>query len=323
MKAIRIHKPGGLEAIKLEEIPAPTPTSHEVVIQLEASGVNYIDVYFRTGLYDAPLPLTLGLEGAGCIVELGGDVKDFKIGDRVAYTGILGAYAQRAAVPVNRLVKLPDKLSFKEGAAAMVQGITAQYLTTSTHPLKKGDICLIHAVAGGVGLLLCQVAKMKGATVIGTVSSEEKAKLAQSAGADYAIVYTKEDFVVEVKRLTRGQGVHVVYDGVGASTFLKSLDCLMPRGMMVLFGQTSGAVPPFDLSILNRKGSLYVTRPGINAYIAYREELLQRANEVFAWILNGQLKLCINHELPLEKAKEAHQLLEGRKSTGKILLIPS
>jgi len=285
--------------------------------------VNYIDVYFRTGQYKAALPLTVGLEGAGTVTAVGPGVTDVKAGDRVAWTGVGGSYAQMNVVPADRLVKLPDGLSFKDGAAAMLQGMTAHYLAVSTYPLKKGDVCVVHAAAGGVGLLLCQMAKMRGATVIGTVSTEEKAALARQAGADHVILYTKQDFEAEVKRITGGAGAHVIYDGVGASTFDKGLSALRPRGLMALFGQASGPVPPLDLQILNARGSLFVTRPSLNHHIAAREELLERARDVLGWIRDGRLTLRLEHQFPLAEAAEAHRQLEGRKTTGKILLIPS
>jgi NADPH2:quinone reductase len=280
-------------------------------------------VYFRTGQYKTSLPLTIGLEGAGIVTAVGAGVTDVKVGDRVAWTGVPGAYAQVAVVPADRLVKLPDGLTFKDGAAAMLQGMTAHYLVASTYPLKAGDVCLVHAAAGGVGLLLCQMAKMRGATVIGTVSTEEKAALARAAGADHVILYTKTDFEAEVKRLTGGAGVHVNYDGVGATTFDKGLNCLRPRGLMVLYGQASGPVPPLDLQILNARGSLFITRPSLNHHIASREELVARAGDVLGWIRDGKLKLRLEHQFPLAEAAAAHRALEGRKTTGKILLIPA
>ncbi len=322
MKAIRIHTPGGPEAMKHEEVPAPTPGPGQALVKLEAAGVNFIDVYFRSGQYKAALPLTIGLEGAGTVAALGPGVTDLKAGDRVAYTGVPGSYAEMNVVPVDRLVKLPDGVPFKDGAAAMLQGMTAHYLVTSSFPLKKGDTCLVHAAAGGMGLLLCQLGKMLGATVIGTTSTEEKATLAKGAGADHVIQYTKQDFEAEVKRITGGRGVDVVYDGVGAATFDKGLSCLRPRGLMVLFGQASGPLPPLDLQVLNQRGSLFVQRPSLNHHIATREDLLQRAGDVLGWVRDRKLKLRIEHQLPLAQAAEAHRLLEGRKSTGKILLIP-
>ena len=291
-------------------------------MKLEAAGLNYIDVYYRTGLYKAQLPLTLGLEGGGVVTEVGPNVSEVKVGDRVAYTGVPGAYAQLAAVPAARLVKLPDGLDGKTGAAAMLQGMTAHYLSHSTYPLKSGDWCLVHAAAGGVGLLLCQMAKMRGARVIGTVSTEAKAKLAREAGADEVILYTTQDFEAEAKRITGGAGVRVVYDSVGKTTFDKSLSCLALRGTLVLFGQSSGPVPPFDAAVLNQKGSLFLTRPSLFHYTATREELLQRSGDVLGWIKAGRLRLRIDLTLPLAQAAEAHRQLEGRQTTGKVLLIP-
>jgi NADPH2:quinone reductase len=323
MKAIRVHTPGGPDALTYDDVPEPTAGAGQAVVKLEASGVNYIDVYFRTGAYKAPLPLTVGLEGAGTVAAVGSGVTDVRVGDRVAWTGVPGSYAQMTAVPADRLVKLPDGLSGKDGAAAMLQGLTAHYLVTSTYPLKPGDVCLVQAAAGGMGLLLCQMAKMRGATVIGTVSTEEKAALARAAGADHVVLYTKQDFEAEVKRITGGAGVHVVYDGVGASTFDKGLNCLRPRGLMALFGAASGPVPPLDLQVLNARGSLFVTRPSLNHHIASREELLQRSGDVLGWIRDGKIKLRVEHQYPLAQAAEAHRALEGRKTTGKILLIPA
>ena len=322
MKAIRIHTAGGPEALKLDDVPEPTPGPGQALVKLAAAGVNFIDVYFRTGMYKAPLPLTLGLEGAGVVTAVGTGVTDVKIGDTVAWTGVPGSYAQMAVVPADRLVKLPAGVEPKVGAAAMLQGLTAHYLVRSSYPLKKGDTCLVHAAAGGMGLLLCQMGKMLGATVIGTVSTEEKAALAKGAGAEHVILYTQQDFEPEVKRITGGRGVDVVYDGVGATTFDKSLNCLRPRGYMILFGAASGPVPSLDLQVLNVRGSLFLQRPSLNHHIAAREELLQRAGEVLGWIKEGKIKLRIEHQFPLAQAAEAHKALEGRKTTGKILLIP-
>ena len=322
MKAIRVHTPGGPEVMKLEEVPEPKAGPGQAVVKLEAAGLNYIDVYFRTGTYKAPLPLTPGLEGAGTVTQVGDGVKDLKIGDRVAYTGIPGSYAQMNVCPADRLVKLPDKLSFRDGAASMLQGMTAHYLTRSTYPLKSGDTCLVHAAAGGMGLLLTQMGKMFGATVIGTVSTDEKAALAKQAGADHVILYSKQDFVAEVKRITGNRGVDVIYDGVGATTFEKGLTCIRPRGVMALYGAASGPVAPLDLQLLNANGSLFVTRPSLNHHIASREELVQRSGDVLGWIRDGKLKLRVETTFPLDKAGEAHRALEGRKTTGKVLLIP-
>ena len=322
MKAIRVKTLGGPEVLTLEDIPDPKPGPGEAVVKLEAAGLNYIDVYYRTGLYKAQLPITLGVEGGGVVTEVGPNVTEVKVGDRVAYSGVLGSYAQFAAVPAARLVKLPEGLDGKAGAAAMLQGMTAHYLSHATYPLKPGDWCLVHAAAGGVGLLLCQMAKMRGARVIGTVSTEAKAKLAREAGADEVILYTTQDFEAEVKRITGGAGVPVVYDSVGKTTFDKSLNCLAPRGVMVLYGQSSGPVPSLDPAILNQKGSLFLTRPSLVHHTATRQELLQRSGDVLGWIKAGKLKLRIDLTLPLAQAADAHRQLEGRQTTGKVLLIP-
>ena len=322
MKAIRVKTLGGPGGLTLEDIPDPKPGPGEAVVKLEAAGLNYIDVYYRTGLYKAQLPITLGVEGGGVVTEVGPNVAEVKVGDRVAYSGVLGSYAQFAAVPAARLVKLPEGLDGKAGAAAMLQGMTAHYLSHATYPLKPGDWCLVHAAAGGVGLLLCQMAKMRGARVIGTVSTEAKAKLARAAGADEVILYTTQDFEAEVKRITGGAGVPVVYDSVGKTTFDKSLNCLAPRGVMVLYGQSSGPVPSLDPAILNQKGSLFLTRPSLVHHTATRQELLQRSGDVLGWIKAGKLKLRIDLTLPLAQAADAHRQLEGRQTTGKVLLIP-
>lgn len=322
MNAIRIHAPGGPEAMKLEDVPAPAPKAGEAVVKVDAAGLNYIDVYFRSGLYKADYPLTLGLEAGGTVTAVGPSVSEVKVGDKVAYTGIPGAYAEYAAVPAARLVVLPAGVSTKQGAAAMLQGMTAHYLACSTYPLKKGDTCLVHAAAGGVGLLLCQIAKMRGARVIGTVSTDEKAKLAREAGADETIVYTRQDFEAEVKRLTDGKGLQVVYDAVGKDTWDKSLNCLAPRGLIALYGQSSGPIGQIDPQILNTKGSLFLTRPSLNHHIASRDELQSRAGEVLGWIREGKLRVRMEFEFPLKAAADAHRALEGRKTTGKVLLVP-
>ncbi len=322
MKAIRVHQPGGPEALRLDEMPEPRPQPGEALIAIEAAGLNYIDVYFRKGLYRAALPLTLGLEGGGIVKAIGSGVEEVRVGDRVAYTSVPGAYAQLAVVPASRLVVLPPGISAKQGAAAMLQGMTAHYLATGCWPLRSGDTCLVHAAAGGVGLLLCQIAKIRGARVLATVSTEEKADLARRAGADEVILYSKQDFEVEVKRLTGGNGVQVVYDGVGQTTFKKGLGCLAPRGMMVLYGQASGPVGAFDPQELSAHGSLFLTRPTLAHYILTRGDLVARANEVFGWIRDGKLALRIEREYPLADAAQAHRALEGRETTGKVLLIP-
>src|SRR5947199_5401588 len=280
MKAVRVHAPGGPEVLTCEDVPEPQPKAGEAIVRIDAAGLNYVDVYYRSGLYKAELPMTLGLEAGGTVTAVGPNVTEVKVGDKVAYTGVAGAYAQYAAVPAQRLVVLPASVSTRQGAAAMLQGMTAHYLACSTYPLKKGDTCLVHAAAGGVGLLLCQIAKRRGARVIGTVSTEEKARLAREAGADEVILYTETDFSAEVKRITGGAGLQVVYDSVGRTTFMKGLDCLARRGMMVLLGQSSGPPEPIDPQLLNRKGSLFLTRPTLFHYIASREELLARARDV-------------------------------------------
>ena len=322
MKAIRIHAAGGPEVMRLDDIPQPTPKAGEAVVKVDAAGLNYIDVYFRSGMYKAEYPLTLGLEAGGTVTAVGPNVTEVKVGDKVAYTGVAGAYAEYAAVPAARLVVLPSGVSTKQGAAAMLQGITAHYLATSTYPLKKGDTCLVHAAAGGVGLLLCQMAKMRGARVFGTVSTDEKAKLAREAGADETINYTTQDFEAEVKRLTDGKGVQVVYDAVGKTTWDKSLNSLAPRGLIALYGQSSGPIGQIDPQILNAKGSLFLTRPSLNHHIASREELQSRASEVLGWIASGKLKMRMEFDFPLKDAAQAHRALEGRQTTGKVLLVP-
>ncbi|HEY2989240.1 MAG TPA: quinone oxidoreductase [Candidatus Binatia bacterium] len=322
MKAIRVHQYGSVEALKYEDVPVPEPGPREARVKIEAIGVNFIDVYQRSGLYQLKLPFTLGMEAAGGVDAVGAEVKEVKVGERVAYAMIPGAYAEYAVVPSARLIPVPKNIDSRSAAATMLQGMTAHYLTHSTYPLKQGDAALIHAAAGGVGLLLVQIAKRRAATVFGTVSTEEKARLAREAGADQTILYTQTDFVAAAKKFTDGRGVNVVYDSVGQSTFEKSLDCLRPRGYLVLFGQSSGPVPPFNLGTLAAKGSLFVTRPTLAHYAIEREELLQRANDLFNWIAAGQLKLRIDKTLPLAEAAEAHRQLEGRKTTGKVLLIP-
>lgn len=322
MKAVRITAPGGPDALRYEEVPQPAPGAGQVLVKIAAAGVNYIDVYQRTGLCKVATPFTAGQEAAGVVVSVGQGVTDVHIGDRVAYSGVMGAYAEYAVVPADRLVPLPDGVATKQGAAAMLQGMTAHYLATTTYPLKAGDTCLVHAAAGGVGLLLCQVAKRRGARVIGTVSTQEKAALARAAGADEVILYTEQDFETEVKRLTDNAGVQVVYDSVGVTTFDKGLNCLARRGMMVLYGQSSGPVAPFDPQLLSQKGALFLTRPTLVHYTATRAELVGRASEVLAWIQDGTLQLRIGGEFPLAQAAAAHRRLEGRHTTGKLLLIP-
>ena len=321
MKAIQVKQPGGPEAMELVDVPVPQPGPKQALVRIAAIGVNFIDVYFRTGLYKAPeRPISLGNEASGTVEAVGAEVTEVGVGDRVAYAMARGSYAEYAVVPASLLVKIPDAVEFPVAAAAMLQGMTAHYLTHSTFPLKKGDTCLVHAAAGGAGGLTVQMAKMLGARVFGTVSTDAKAEIARQHGVDEAILYTQTDFEAAVKGFTGGRGVDVVYDSVGVTTFEKSLNSLRPRGMMALFGQSSGPVPPFDPSILNAKGSLFLTRPGLPNYLLTREELLWRAGDVLGWIASGALKLRIGHTYPLADAAAAHRDLEGRKTTGKVLL---
>jgi len=322
MKAVRVHQYGGLDALKYEDVPTPEPAEDEARVKIEAIGVNFLDIYQRLGRYQGSLPFTLGQEAAGTVDAVGPNVTDVKPGDRVVYASVQGSYADYAIVPTWRLVPISEKLDAQEAAAVMIQGMTAHYLTFSTYALKEGETALVHAAGGGTGQLLVQVAKRRGARVIGTVSTEEKAALAREAGADEVILYTQTDFEAEVKRLTNNAGVEVVYDSVGKDTFDKSLNCLKRRGYMVLYGAASGAVPPMDPQVLNAKGSLYLTRPYIGHYTADRAELLERTNDIFRWIATGKLKVRIDKSFPLTEAAEAHRYLEGRQSKGKILLIP-
>jgi NADPH2:quinone reductase len=323
MKAIQVNEHGGPEVLSYEDVPVPEPGPGEARVRLAAAGVNFIDVYQRTGRYPMETPFTLGLEGAGEVDAVGEGVEELGVGDYVAFASAPGAYAEYVVAPVDKLV--PFNVTLVEArlaAAVMLQGMTAHYLTHSTFPLQEGQTALVHAVAGGVGLLLCQMAKMRGATVIGTAGGEEKTRLAKSAGADEVIVYTEQDFVEETRRITSGEGVHVVYDSVGKSTFEGSLDCLRPRGYMVLFGQSSGPVPPLDLQVLNQKGGLFVTRPALAQYTATREELLWRAESVLSWVGNNSLEVRIGGTYALADAAQAHSDLEARKTTGKLILIP-
>lgn len=322
MRAIRIHAPGGPDALRVEDIPVPAPGPGQALIRVEAAGVNFIDVYHRTGLYRQNLPLTLGREAGGTVEAVGPGVTTVRQGDRVASETAIGAYAEYALVPADRLVPLPDRVSTRLAAAVMLQGLTAHYLVHTTYPLRHGDACLVHAAAGGVGLLLCQMASRKGARVIATVSTEEKAALAREAGAAEVILYTREEFVPAVRRLTGGAGVRVVYDSVGRTTFLGSLDCLAPRGMLVLYGQSSGPVEPFDPQLLAQRGSLFLTRPTLAHYTAARAELLERAGEVLGDVADGALQVRVGREFPLAQAADAHRELEGRRTTGKVLLVP-
>ncbi len=320
MKCIQVSEPGGPERLELVDVPVPEPGPGQALVRVRASGVNFIDIYFRTGLYRADPPVRLGSEGAGTVERVGAGVTDLAPGVRVAYAMVRGSYAEYAVVPAAQLVAIPAHVSFETAAAVMLQGMTAHYLTRSTYPLKAGESCLVHAAAGGAGQLIVQMAHALGARVFGTASTPEKAAIAREAGADEVIQYTTEDFESEIKRLTNGRGVDVVYDSVGRTTFDKSLNCLRPRGLMVLFGQSSGPVPPFDPSILNGKGSLFLTRPTLAHYVATRDELRWRAGDVLTGIDDGTLKASIFRTFPLEQADEAHRWLESRATTGKLVL---
>ncbi len=322
MKAIRVHETGGPERLCFEDVPVPEPGPGQARVKVHAIGLNFIDVYFRTGLYKTSLPFIPGMEAAGVVDAVGSGVAGVAVGDRVAYAMNMGTYAEYALANAWQLVKLPLSVDFKTGASAMLQGMTAHYLAYSTFPLRKGETALIHAAAGGVGLLLIQIAKMIGARVIGTASTEAKAALAREAGADHVVLYEKEDFEVTVRSVTDGHGADVIYDSVGKSTFDRGLNCLRRRGMMVLYGQSSGPVPPFELNTLNGKGSLYVTRPSLGHYVATREELEWRAKDILGWIADGKLKLRIDQTFPLKDAAEAHRALESRKTSGKVLIVP-
>jgi NADPH2:quinone reductase len=322
MKAIQVPRQGGAEVLTLVDLPIPQPKPNEIVLKISAVGINYIDIYYREGRYPIATPFVPGSEAAGTVQAVGSEVKSWKPGDRVAYCMVLGSYAEYAAIPAERAVRVPEGVSDQHAAAAMLQGMTAQYLVRSTYPLKKGEIALVHAAAGGVGLLLVQMAKQIGARVIGTVGTDEKAKLAREAGADDVIVYTRQDFEAETKRLTDGKGVHVIYDGVGKTTFDKDLNLLRPRGYLALFGAASGPVPPFDPILLSQKGSIFLTRPSLAHYVASREELEQRSRDVCEQISSGKLKLRIEYIYKLSEAAQAQGDLEARKTTGKLLLIP-
>ncbi len=321
MYAIRVHAPGDVTALRYEEVATPEPAAGEVLIKIAAAGVNFIDVYHRTGLYPLPAPFTPGMEAAGTVAALGAGVTELAVGDRVAYASHLGAYAEYAVVPASKLVPVPAGIELAH-AATLLQAMTAHYLSHSSYPIQPGDRVLVHAAAGGTGQLLVQMAKLRGAEVFGTVSTAEKAELARAAGVDHVIRYTEQDFATEIARITDGAGVHAVYDSVGKTTFEQSLNSLRPRGYMVLFGQSSGPVPPFDPAILNAKGSLFLTRPSLFHYAAERSELLQRAGDVFRWVADGQLTLRIDRSYPLREAAAAHGQLEGRGTTGKLLLLP-
>ena len=322
MKAIRVHQHGGPEVLTYEDAPDPSPAPDQAVVKIDAAGVNFIDIYFRTGLYKTDLPFTNGQEAAGVVTAVGSDVSDIQTGDRVAYAGVAGSYAEYAAVPAARLVKLPDGVDTRTAAAVMLQGMTVHYLTHSTFPLEPGHTALVHAAAGGVGLLLVQVAKMRGARVIGTCSTQEKAAKIREAGADEVILYTEQDFETEVKRITEGEGVHVVYDPVGKTTWEGSLNCLRPRGMAVFFGNASGPVPAVEPLALTARGSLFMTRPSLAHYAAKREELLERASDVLGWVSSGKVKVVIGEVFPLSQATEAQRKLAARLTSGKLLLLP-
>jgi NADPH:quinone reductase len=322
MRAIEIEKTGGPEVLVLRELPVPQPGPQQVLVKIEAIGVNFIDIYLREGRYPAKLPFVPGQEAAGVVTALGPGVSGFKVGDRVVWCHILGAYAEYAVVPLGVLIAVPDGVTTRQAAAALLQGTTAHYLSHSTYAIQRGDAVLVHAGAGGVGLLLIQMAKRLGARVLTTVSTEAKAALAREAGADETILYTREDFTARVSELTGGEGVPVVYDSVGKTTFEGSLACLRRRGLMVLYGGASGPVPPLDLIRLSTMGSLYVTRPTMKDYTSTRQELEQRVGDVLGWVADGTLKLRIEHSYPLAEAAQAHRDLEGRKTTGKVLLAP-
>lgn len=322
MRAIRVHEYGGPEVLRLEEVPVPEPGVGQVRVRLEAVGVNFIDVYHRMGAYPSELPITLGREGAGVVEAVGPDAGEVQVGERVAFAMVPGSYAEQVVVDAAQLVPVPEGVSSEQAAGVMLQGMTAHYLVFSTYPLQEGESCLVHAAAGGVGHLLVQLAKLHGARVIGTASTPEKVELARAAGADEVIRYTEVDFQEETMRLTEGRGVDVVYDGVGKDTFMQSMRCLRPRGFLVLYGQSSGAVGPLDPQILNRYGSLFLTRPSLGHYIATREELLWRAGDLFAWLAAGRLEVRIDRTFVLAEAAEAHRYLEGRQTKGKVLLLP-
>lgn len=322
MKAIRIHEHGDPDVLLYEEVPLPEPGHGEVRVKIEAAGVNYVDIYHRRGLYKQPLPFTPGMEGGGSVDKVGEGVTAVSAGQRVAYAMQIGSYAEYAIVPARTLVKVPQEMDIESATAVMLQGMTAHYLSCSTYPIQKGDAVLIHAAAGGVGLLLVQMAKLRGARVIGTTSTAEKADLARKRGADEIVLYNQTDFVEAVRQFTQGEGVAVIYDGVGQTTFYKGLDCLRPRGYMVLYGQASGPVSSFDPQILNQKGSLFLTRPSLGHYAATQEEIQMRADDLFNWMKSGTLDVRVDQNFPLSEAAAAHRYIEGRRTKGKLLLLP-
>ncbi len=321
MQAIRVTEIGGPEVLRRATVEDPTPGPGQALIRVDAAGVNFIEIYYRKGLYSTPIPFIPGSEGAGTVTAIGEGVTDIRVGDRVVSQGLKGSYAELAVADAQTLIRVPDGVDTKVAAAVFLQGLTAHYLTTSVHRLQRGERCLVHAAAGGVGLLLCQIARHIGAHVIGTVSSDEKAALALAAGAEEVIKYTEEDFVDGVMRITQGRRVHVVYDSVGATTFLRSMDCLAPRGMLALFGQSSGPVSPFDPNILNKKGSLFVTRPTLGHYVATRQELEWRAKEILDWVMDGTVNVRIDREVALRDAEHAHRALEARSTKGKVVIV--
>jgi NADPH2:quinone reductase len=322
MKAVRVHKAGGPEGLVYEDVPDPKAGAGQAVVKVEAIGLNFAEVNRRREANAASLPMPIGGEASGTVAQVGAGVTEFKVGERVAFNGVPGAYAEMVAAPVARLVRVPDQVTSKQAAAALLQGMTAHYLACSTYPLGANHTCVVHAAAGGVGLLLCQIAAQRGARVIGTVSTEEKAKAAREAGASEAILYTQTDFAEEVKRLTNGHGVDVVYDSVGQTTFAKGLDCLRPRGTMVVYGQASGPIPPVDTGLLSTKGCLYLTRVNLGTYTATRQELDERSGDIFRWVGSGQLKVHVFAEYPLAEAAKAQAALEHRETIGKVLLVP-
>jgi NADPH2:quinone reductase len=322
MKAVRVHKPRGPEGMVYEDVPDPKAGAGQVVVKVEAIGLNFAEVNRRRNADPASLPMPLGGEAAGIVAEVGAGVTEFKVGDRVAFNGVPGAYAELVAAPVARLVRIPENVTTKQAAAVLLQGMTAHYLACSTYPLGANDTCLVHAAAGGVGLLLCQIAQQRDARVIGTVSTEAKAKAAREAGASEVILYTQSDFAADVKRLTDGRGVDVVYDSVGQTTFAKGLDCLRRRGVMVVYGQASGPIPPVDTGLLSDKGCLYLTRVNLGTYTATRQELDERSGDIFDWVGSGRLKVHIHGEYPLAEAAKAQAALEHRETIGKVLLVP-
>lgn len=322
MRAVRVHETGGPETLRYDEVPVPEPAAGQARVRVEAAGVNFIDVYQRSGLYPRDLPAAMGLEGAGTVEALGSDITELRVGERVAWAMQPGAYAEAALLDSGMLIPIPDGVETQTAAAVMLQGMTAHYLSHSTYPLQAGETTLVHAAAGGVGQLLTQIAKRLGARVIGTVSTDEKEALAREAGADEVIRYDRVDPAAEARRLTDGEGVHVVYDSVGQATFAGSLDALRPRGCLALFGQSSGPVPAFDPQILNAKGSLFLTRPSLGHYVATREELLRRAGDLYRWIAAGELRVRVDTTFPLRDAADAHRYLEERRTKGKVLLIP-